>query len=387
MTQTIVGLIACLAGLLGPGQGQPGPSPFWGALTAGPHEAGLKILAAEDDSRPAPATAIGHSSRRPMRIYLWYPAQPSAGKPLTLADYARQAELDLPPLGGAGSDAPVLPTALARGMKADRIRPLLASPTRAFLDAPEAPGSFPVLVLGQGLYYESPLANFVLCEYLASHGYIVATCPLLGTRHRLTNLNVEDLETQVRDMEFALARGLEMKSADRGRVGAIGFDLGGMSGLLLAMRNPGLDAYLSLDSGILVPHPSGLPGKHPSYHEDRLRIPWMHASQARFLVPGSTERKDSLYDRKIYGDSYLVHVPTTSHGDLSSYAMLELENPVPGYWGARDADPRPASAGGPTRPGPRGGGRPPRRRTPAASGSRGRKGAPLHRPATRSSRS
>ncbi|MGE5741831.1 MAG: tetratricopeptide repeat protein [Candidatus Aminicenantes bacterium RBG_16_66_30] len=269
-----------------------------------------------------------------MRIYVWYPARHSSLDRMPLDDYVRMALGDF--------HTSLLPVPLAKGLEAAELEALRRSPVGAVRDAEAQPGRYPVLVLGQGLFYESPLSHFALCEFLASHGYVVATGPLLGTRYRLVNINVEDVETEIRDMEFVLATARALPFADPGALGVIGYDLGGMAGLVLAMRHPEVDGFLSLDSGILDKHFSGLPGSHPQYREDRFRIPWMHMTQARFI----RSEKDraaapSLFDRKTFGPSYLVHVPTANHGDFSSYAALGITKSVPGYWGPSTADPKP----------------------------------------------
>ncbi|HEY8519867.1 MAG TPA: hypothetical protein VIN61_07300 [Gammaproteobacteria bacterium] len=68
-------------------------------------------------------------------------------------------------------------------------------------------GPFPLIALGLGLYYESPTSFAVLAEYLAGRGFVVVTVPLIGTSSLLVRVNAEDLETQVRDLELAIARG------------------------------------------------------------------------------------------------------------------------------------------------------------------------------------
>ncbi|HSA94572.1 MAG TPA: tetratricopeptide repeat protein [Acidobacteriota bacterium] len=250
-------------------------------------------------------------------------------------DYVRLALDDFRPS--------LLPVPLVKGLDRTELEKLRRNPVAAARDAAAAPGKFPVLVLGQGLFYESPFSHFVLCEYLASHGYVVATSPLFGTRYRLVNITIEDVETETRDMEFVAAEARNLPFADPGRFGVIGYDLGGMAGLILAMRNPEVAAFLSLDSGILDKHHSGLPAAHPQYREDAFRIPWMHMTQARFVRSGPDRSEaPSLYERKAGGPSYLVHVPTTSHGQFSSYAALGLTAAVPAYWGAQDSDPKPA---------------------------------------------
>jgi hypothetical protein len=293
-------------------------------LPSGPFTPGFRLIRTSDASRSYPSPT-GAAAARPMRVYLWYPAAPSSAPRMKLDDYVRLALEDFRPAA--------LPVPLARGLAPDALRAARASSVEAVKDAEFGPGRFPVLVFGQGLFFESPLSNFVLCEYLASHGYIVATAPLLGTQDRLVNINIEDLETEVRDMAFAAAEALGLPVADPSRLGVIGFDLGGMAGLLLSMRDPRVGAYLSLDSGILDRHYTGLPATHPLYHEAMFRVPWMHLTQDRFIrSEKDRSEKPSLFERKAYGPSYLVHVPVTNHGDFSSYAALGAAAEGPGLW-------------------------------------------------------
>lgn len=313
-------------------------SGFWGDLEPGPFQPGFRLIEASDATRSFPSGDGTGTVERPLRIYVWYPAKPSAGRPMRLDDYIDLALEDF--------RTPLLPVPLSKGLDPSVLAELRASAAGAFRDAAAAPGRFPLLVLGQGLYYESPLSHFVLCEFLASHGYVVATSPLVGTRYRLVNIDVEDVETEVRDMESVLAAARELPFADPAALGAVGYDLGGMAGLLLAMRHPEIRAYLSLDSAILDKHFSGLPLTHPQYREERFRIPWMHMMQARFIrTLESRAEAPSLFERKAFGPSYLVHVPTTSHGSFSSFAALGIERAVPGYWGPPSADPKPVYEG------------------------------------------
>lgn len=315
-------------------------------LDDGLYPVGFRLLQETDGSRSFPSTDGTGLRSRPMRIYLWYPAEGSKGAGLKIGDFVRMAADDfrLSSSQAVSKDEETrgLPVPLAKGLDEAQLRTLNETPLRAIREAKQRPGIYPLLVLGQGLYYESPLSFVFLCEYLAGRGYIVATCPLLGTQHRLVNLNVEDLETGIRDLEFVIAAGRTQSGVHPRDLGVIGYDISGMSGLVLAMRNPDVDAYLSLDSAIISPHFSGLPGSHPQFHEDRFTIPWMHMTQDRFL---KAYRKDAAgpihIDRKTYGDSFLVGVPTNSHGWFSSYARFGIRRAVPGYWGPVEDDPRP----------------------------------------------
>ena len=299
---------------------------FWGGLPDGPFTPGFRLVEVSDATRSFPSEDGTGLVPRPLRIYVWYPAGRTSAPPMRFDDYVRMALDDF--------DTSILPVPLSKGLEAGVLEKLRASSVRAVRGAAAAAGKFPLLVLGQGLYYESPLCHFVLCEFLAAHGYVVATCPLVGTRYRLVNITVEDVETEVRDMEFVLSEARSLPFADPVALGAIGYDLGGMAGLLLTMRHPEVRAYLSFDSSILDKHYTGLPVNHPGYHEETFRVPWMHMLQARFIRPEKDRAAaPSLLERKAFGPSYLVHVPTASHGQYSSYAALGIDRAVPGYWG------------------------------------------------------
>ena len=61
----------------------------------------------------------------------------------------------------------------------DQLAALQATPMDAYDDAPPAEGRFPVVLYFGGLDAEIN-SNVILAEYLASHGYIIASISLLG---------------------------------------------------------------------------------------------------------------------------------------------------------------------------------------------------------------
>ena len=164
---------------------------------------------------------------------------------------------------------------LSRSVTPAAYAALLQQPVLARENAKPLDGPFPLIVVGQGLYYESPIAFAMMAEYLAARGFVVGTAPLAGTNSPIVRLDVPDLETQVRDMEFVIARARELPFVSRDSLGVLGFDMGGMAGVLLAMRNRDVDAFVSLDSGIVMDHPSGLPKISPDYDPSALRVPWL----------------------------------------------------------------------------------------------------------------
>jgi tetratricopeptide (TPR) repeat protein len=326
-------------------------SPFWGNLEPGPYKVGFKLINAVDYSRSSfmkygrENSLQSHARGRQIRIYLWYPVSSSVSKPPVLFEkYANSAVEDFAPYPTTPKDIfEFVELPLVRGLSKEGLVDLLLKPAAAIKDAQEAEGSFPLVVFGQGLYYESPITHIVLCEYLASHGFVVATCPLLGTHSRLVNLDLIDLETQVRDMEFVLSQGCRLPFVDINRLGLMGFDLGSMSALLLQMRNADIDAFVSLDSGIMFEHNTRLLKQSPYYKPAKLCVPLMHITRTMAENQNMNVVEDhSLFESAAFADISLLRFKDMRHVDFTSYAMYGMDNMLPFYWGPPQGNPKPA---------------------------------------------
>jgi dienelactone hydrolase len=304
-------------------------------LEPGAYAVGFQWLDEKDGSRFVPATT-GAARPRPVRIHLWYPAS-RATKPMRFGRYAELASADVWPreIVGDVRDALTFPHGpLARSLDEQSLSALLQRPVLASENARPLSGSLPLIVIGAGIYYESPIAYFALAEYLAAHGFVVATAPLVGTTSPLVRVEADDLETQVRDLEFVIERVRRFAFVSPERLGVLGFDLGGMAGVLLAMRNPDVDAFASLDSGILYPHSSGLPVSSPGYDPLALRVPWLHATETQRAAPPPGSDARSLFERAIHADRYLMTIDGIGHEDFTSYALIPNRGAMPAYWPA-----------------------------------------------------
>jgi hypothetical protein len=306
-------------------------------LDAGEHAVGFRLLEDEDGSRAVTGGRRGAAHPRPIRTYLWYPAEAARiPAPMRFGQYAKLADDDIWPEQIAGELRDRLKYAngpLARSLSAERLSELLERPMRAVENAAPARGPFPLIVIGLGLYYESPITFSTTAEYLAGRGFVVATAPLVGAHTSIVKLDVQDLETQVRDLEFVIARVREFPFVDAERLGVIGFDQGGMAGVVLAMRNRDVDAFVSLDSGIQYPHPSGIPRSSPHYDPLALRVPWLHVEPTRNQPDGTP-----LFDEAVHADRYWLKVGQFGHADFTSYALVEGRGEVVGYWAAVTPD-------------------------------------------------
>jgi predicted dienelactone hydrolase len=143
---------------------------------------------------------------RPIQLNVWYPASlEPTGRQMTVGAYIDQAapSAAFAPLNSImrqrtqenweGSVPPV------------QLPALRATPVNAWAGTKDAPGRFPVVLYFGGLNADVN-SNFVLAEFLASHGYVVASISLIGPTEQQTSQSraPSDLDASVRDMEFAL---------------------------------------------------------------------------------------------------------------------------------------------------------------------------------------
>ena len=168
---------------------------------------------------------------------------------------------------------------------------------------------------------------------------MVATAPLVGTNSPLARTDAQDLETQVRDLEFVIARARRLAFVSSDSLGVLGFDQGGMAGVVLAMRDTDVVAFAAMDSGILYPHPSGLPGASPSYDPRALRIPWLDAGSPRAVARPADPNVKSLFETAVHSNRYLLVVDGMGHVDFTTYALIPNRRAMANYWG----DPAPGA--------------------------------------------
>ena len=300
---------------------------LWGDLSEGRHGVGFRLLQEMDPSRSFQGRA------RPIRIYLWYPTGKSIGSAMSFRDYADLAALDF----GTDQririgDEPIDPSLpFITGFSEQGLARLMSKKLMAVGDAQPGLGRFPLIVFGQGLDFESPLTHVVMCEYLASHGFVVVTSPLLGVHSRLSGVGVLDVEAHVRDMEFALGRARSLPFVDGAGLGLAGFDLGGISALLLAMRNPDVRALVTIDCAVQFDGFLKVPHESPDFNPDRLRMPWIHMMSERYLRKDLPELETrSLFAQARYSDATFLWVDEVEHANFTSYPMLGLEKPLRG---------------------------------------------------------
>lgn len=307
---------------------------LWGELAPGPFPVGFRVSYRLDKSRvwdSAPDSLRRGEFTRPIRISVWYPARPARGaRAMKHRQYFhhRAPNPYFARLDSIIETADVDPTRrFIFGGSDSLFQAFLALETAAFHNAPVAPGSFPLIAYSEG-YNNRSQDNTVLAEYLASHGYVVATVPQVGTRSTRLTLRIHpvDLETQARDVEFAIGVMQDFPSVHRDKLGLLGYSMGGVIALWIAGRNPNVDAVVGLDPSFRAPRFVQLTRDSPYFDPRRLRLPLLALQSGN---PSETSAQDStVVDSLIFADRYVARIGNAMHGDFSDFAMLASLFPV-----------------------------------------------------------
>jgi dienelactone hydrolase len=310
---------------------------IWGDLRPGPYAVGFRAHEERDPARvERPGVTLeGTPQRVPitrqLNITMWYPAAPGASRaPMRFREYLGFLD-EL--FDARSEDRRVVASAAEReksglhalstwgifgGTPAAAWAPVLDAPMRAVRDTPPASGRFPVVLAPPG---GDGTAAYTAdtCEYLASHGYVVLSAPSRGedaAGDRLRSGAAYD--AQVADLEHLIRFASRLSFADVERIGLFGMSRGGAAAVLLAMKNPAIDAVVSWDSP-MVEGARGVEGLRASASFDagKLTAPILHV---RAAGPG---KPPALFEALRFAPRYVVSARgRISHLDFSVIAMI-----------------------------------------------------------------
>lgn len=292
-------------------------APLWAGLEKGAYDTGFDRIWTVDQTRPwsrRPALdSLAGEIGRPIRIDIWYPAECGQDDPMALLDYVVME----PPTEGF-SDLVFLANRWDeysfRGLAEDStsFEQLMAAPTAACRRAPEASGRFPIVAYSAGWFNRTP-DNSILAEYLASHGFVVVAVPQLNPGLWTFNFrsDAQSVENQTRDLEFAISEVSKQPYADRRKVAAMGYSTGGDVALLLAGRNPLIDAVVGLDASWTL-----------GENNDVINTPFFRPSVYEMPVlairrPSDKTAYDVVIDSLKFSPRLVVEVPSSDHGSFS----------------------------------------------------------------------
>lgn len=256
-------LVWALIGALLASQAQAGAAPLWGSLPKGSYAVGFRSQWQFDYSRTyrttfEDKTSYGTSkSPRPILVNLWYPTDPSARALMRHRDYLEIASDDPALSKLASALVKYERDTIAQEMMhqpVDALKPSQQRVFEEFLDSPiacrrnaePAPGKFPLVIYHSG-FGSSFEDNAVLCEFLASHGFVV-----LGSAFQEPSgksFNVDGQVTSGRDMDFLIAYVQQLPYVDWQHIGIVGHSGGAHAALMYrAQPSSAVDAVVSLDT-------------------------------------------------------------------------------------------------------------------------------------------
>ena len=278
----------------------------------GPHLVGLKVVEQYDYSRTYRSriddlgVSYPRERARPLQTLIWYPAEKSALKPMTVGDYGNLAATE------TSFDKPTLSVDHKQWL--DGLKPTLAMPMWAVRDAPPFSGRFPIVIYAPSFSAMS-WENADLCEYLASHGYVVIASPDMGATTRAMTNDLTGIRAQERDISFLIGYAATLPNTDMSAIAVAGFSWGGISNLFAAARDNRIDALVALDGSMRY-----YPGlvKQGDVHPEQMAIPLLFFAQGGVTLE---DQERYLNSEKSQGPSVLN---AWTHGDLVLVRMLGL---------------------------------------------------------------
>ncbi len=301
---------------------------LWGTLQPGTYSTGFKSVFRYDDSRTWKSTRSYNGAfspdvdGRPVQINVWYPANAGpSNRRMTFADYVDQGaperftELNSIMKQRSRDDA-------AGSVSRSDISALQALRMNAYQDAPPATDRFPVVLYFGGL--NAPInSNAIMAEYLASHGYIVASISLIGPsdEETLQSRASQDLEASVRDMEFAWSVLQDEPNVDRTRLAVIGHSVGAIEAVILGMRNSDVSTVIGLDGTYGFEGLSSALTSSYAYEPGKLRAAFLDLRRAKG-AQGDEPLDFSAVESFRHADRTFITIDKMHHSDFTSFAMI-----------------------------------------------------------------
>lgn len=299
---------------------------------AGHFEAGFRVVQQYDRTRAfkgaideVTGRAVTGEKARPMQTLVWYPAT-GGGAALHYLDYLKtsRTELNFPTAPETAADAEKIRLAVIADIADDigvhQAQQELAQTMRAKRDATPADGKFPVVVYAPGSG-GTAAENADLCEYLASHGYVVIASTSLAVKNKRMTFDNAGLQQQIRDIEFLIGYAHTLPQADTANIAAMGWSWGGLANVFAASRDARIGAIVSLDG-------SKEPALMKTLAPESVTAPWLYISRSLRSVPelnrNHIDTSFSFLNAARFADVYQLTLNPMLHGHMVSVGIRTL---------------------------------------------------------------
>ena len=289
----------------------------------GPYAVGIKVIELYDRSRVFKAASAATGTQtpaegpRPLQTLVWYPAEASNSKPMTIGDYAALVQTET-------SFGKPVAQGKAQSFVESFTHGTTSLQTWAIRDATPKSGRYPIVVYAPSLN-ATATENIELCEYLASYGFVVMASPSMGASERVMTIDLPGANAEGRDISFLIDDATSLPDTDSAAVAVIGYSWGGMSALFSAARDKRIDALVSLDGSFR--YAPALVQQAGDVHPDQMTIPMLFFSRAEeSLEAWAAASQDkgqfcvasNVLNEWTHGDLYHLQMLAISHIQFSS---------------------------------------------------------------------
>lgn len=291
---------------------------LWGDLKPGRYSVGLHVITSFDKTRSDPQDRRG----RPVEITLWYPAfERYASSRLTFADYFKMANKEK----ATRQELAKSISADAEAVDQARLDRILNAQMLACRDLRSARGRYPLVLWSAR--HATMASQSVMCEYLASHGYVVAFARYKGSPLPLPyeaksyQEKSATLDAQVCDMEVALAELQRLSYVRSDLVSVISWSYAGESATQFQMRNKAVRLVIGLSTNLL----SGWVYRRErlsNLDSSQLRVPYILMSES--VGTGGEPKTAPPILKDMPAESFYVTFSKLAHGSFNA-----LEGMIP----------------------------------------------------------
>ncbi len=308
-------------------------------LEPGQYAVGFKTVSQYDYSRSfskhdAEGNLVNESGARPIQTSIWYPAEKQEESTMLFEEYTYLVanETHFP---GRNDDTFEYGK---KGLKTftnssdERFENELRVQTNAIKEAKAVEGLFPVIVYAPSLNSQS-FENSVLCEFIASQGYIVVSSPCMGMNSRGMTVDIVGLETQALDIGFLISFMHTFPNADITNIAVMGFSWGGFSNVFAKMHNDNIKALISLDGSVRY-SPKLFRDSHFG-DISKINVPFLYLASYNYTLEELNNSwtdgsiiSDNIYNALKFSDAYMIVFNRMSHLNFaSSFIKLGKRDP------------------------------------------------------------
>jgi len=160
---------------------------------------------------------------------------------------------------------------------------------------------------------KSSVQNHMICEYLASHGYLVISVGSAGANSLNRRNNPESIMAQVADMEYILNYFEDSLKIKYYGLGLFGFSTGGLATTIFQMRNEEVGAVFSMDGSQEYGHYLTL-SKVDDFNLKKVNVPYclVHNNHESFSIY-------PFYNSIVSKDKYMFRMPYLDHNGFVSF--------------------------------------------------------------------